>query len=271
MHLQLEKPRQALAYFDKALEIEPDHPQALLNSAIVWIETGDNNTVARERLLNLVSREPNNERALFHLGMLAMDDFSTPEAELYFRQAIQIKEDFRSALFNLALLLSDAGRPLESIHFLNQLIKFHPDHVKGLILLGDIHINTLKDLEIAETCYQRILKIDPENVQAVHNTGVIFYQKGELLKAEEFFLRATEIAPHEDYIKKNLKIIRQRIATAIKQQNSAQRSVMQKSDFDDKFVESESETSGGADQTHLDYTAENNSNKDCLADGKMFP
>jgi tetratricopeptide (TPR) repeat protein len=110
--------------------------------------------------------------------MLAMDEFVTTEAEFYFRQAIQIKEDFRSALFNLALLLSDAGRPLESIHFLNELIKFHPDHVKGLILLGDIHINTLKDLDVAETCYRRILSIDPDNVQAVHNMGVISYQKG---------------------------------------------------------------------------------------------
>jgi len=275
--LQLEKPRQALAYFDKALEIEPDHPQALLNSAIVWIETGDNNTVARERLLTLIAREPTNERALFHLGMLAMDEFVATEAEFYFRQAIQIKEDFRSALFNLALLLSDAGRPLESIQFLNQLIKFHPDHVKGLILLGDIHINTLKDLEVAESCYRRILTIDPENVQAVHNMGVIFYQKSDLLRAEEYFLRASHLAPHEDYIQKNLKIIRQRIAAVIDQKNSGQRSVMQKTEFQKTFVEdgeaqqaqsAESKGTGGKD---LGYdTAENNSNKDCAADGKLF-
>lgn len=271
VHLQLDKPRQALAYFDKALDIEPDHPQALLNSAIVWIETGDNNTVARERLLMLISREPKNERALFHLGMLAMDEFITTEAEHYFRQAITIKEDFRSALFNLALLLSDAGRPLESIHFLNQLIKFHPDHVNGLILLGDIHINTLKDLDVAESCYRRILAIEPDNVQAVHNMGVIGYQKGEPLRAEEYFLKASHLAPHEDYIQKNLKIIRQRIAAVIEQKNSGQRSVMQKPEFEKK-VESESSSSEVSTEKTgaLDYTAENNSNKDCVAEGKTL-
>lgn len=71
-------------------------------------------------------------------------------AEDWFRRAIQIKPDFRSALFNLALLLADDHRPLEAAPFLNQLVKYHPDHVKGLILLGDIYINNIKDLDAAE-------------------------------------------------------------------------------------------------------------------------
>jgi tetratricopeptide (TPR) repeat protein len=82
--------------------------------------------------------------------MLAMDDQDIAGAEHWFRRAIQMKEDFRSALFNLALLLADDHRPLEAAPFLNQLVKLHPDHVKGLILLGDIYINNIKDLDAAE-------------------------------------------------------------------------------------------------------------------------
>lgn len=40
-----------------------------------------------------------------------------------FFNLLQVKEDFRSALFNLALLLSDEHRPLEAAPFLNQLLK----------------------------------------------------------------------------------------------------------------------------------------------------
>lgn len=61
-----------------------------------------------------------------------------------------LKASFRSALFNLALLLSDTGRPLEAVPFLKQLVHYHTDHIKGLILLGDIYINSLKDLNAAE-------------------------------------------------------------------------------------------------------------------------
>lgn len=86
----------------------------------------------------------------FNLGMLAMDEGDVPAAEHWFRQAILIKEDFRAALFNLALLLADDHRPLQAAPFLNQLVRFHPDHIKALILLGDIYINNIKDLDAAE-------------------------------------------------------------------------------------------------------------------------
>ena len=65
-------------------------------------------------------------------------------------QAVEVRPDFRSALFNLALLLSDAGRPLEAVPFLTRLVHHHPDHVKALILLGDIYINNIEDLDGAE-------------------------------------------------------------------------------------------------------------------------
>lgn len=79
-----------------------------------------------------------------------MDDKNIDEAENWFRRAVHLKHDFRSALFNLALLLADDQRPLEAAPFLNQLVKHHPDHIKGLILLGDIYINNIKDLDAAE-------------------------------------------------------------------------------------------------------------------------
>lgn len=81
----------------------------------------------------------------------ANNQFLFLSAEHFFRRAIHIKQDFRSALFNLALLLADDHRPLEAAPFLNQLVKYHPDHVKGLILLGDIYINNLKDIDAAES------------------------------------------------------------------------------------------------------------------------
>lgn len=100
--------------------------------------------------VSLAPRADKNERVYFNLGMLAMDDKNIEEAENWFKRAVHLKQDFRSALFNLALLLADDDRPLEAAPFLNQLVKYHPDHIKGLILLGDIYINNIKDLDAAE-------------------------------------------------------------------------------------------------------------------------
>ncbi|XP_021954638.1 protein O-mannosyl-transferase Tmtc3 isoform X2 [Folsomia candida] len=270
VYLEQGKPSQALAYLDKALDFEPEHSQALLNSAIVLSELGDppHRAIAKQRLLTLLSRDTNNERAYFHMGMLAMDDRDSENAEKYFRLAIQLKEDFRSALFNLALLLADSQRPLEAAPFLNQLVKYHPDHIKGLILLGDIYINNIKDLDSAEACYQRILTLDPENVQGLHNLCVVYVERGDLLRAEKCFIRASQLAPHEEYIVRHLKIVQQRInkLTSVVNQNSPTKSVMQKSqnEFDDTFdvdhVDDATTEDGASDQNHPENDNSNDVN-----------
>ncbi|KAI4462443.1 tetratricopeptide repeat [Holotrichia oblita] len=212
--LEQGKASQALAYLDKALEFDPEHEQALLNSAILLQELGraELRKIARERLLKLLAKDANNERVHFNLGMLAMDDKNIEEAEHWFRRAVHLKADFRSALFNLALLLADDHRPLEAAPFLNQLVKYHPDHIKGLILLGDIYINNIKDLDAAENCYKRILELDPENIQGLHNLCVVHVERGKLLEAQSCLEKAHELAPNEDYVLRHLQIVQNRIA-----------------------------------------------------------
>ncbi|XP_060530397.1 protein O-mannosyl-transferase Tmtc3-like [Cylas formicarius] len=212
--LEQGKASQALAYLDKALEFDPEHEQALLNSAILLQEFGraEFRKTARERLLKLLAKDTNNERVHFNLGMLAMDEKDIEEAEHWFRRAVHLKADFRSALFNLALLLADDQRPLEAAPFLNQLVKYHPDHVKGLILLGDIYINNIKDLDAAENCYRKILELEPENIQGLHNLCVVHVERGKLLEAQKCLEEAHSLAPEEEYIVKHLQIVKNRIA-----------------------------------------------------------
>ena len=155
--LDQQKPELGMSHLDRALEINPNHPEALLNSAIVIQELGLNHlkVLAVERLLKLKELQPQNEKVFFNLGMLAADEESVFEAELWFRQAIKLKPDFRSALFNLALLLADSYRPIDALEILEQLLTYYPQHIKGLILLGDIYTNNKKDLDMAESCYKR--------------------------------------------------------------------------------------------------------------------
>ncbi|XP_044748046.1 protein O-mannosyl-transferase Tmtc3 [Coccinella septempunctata] len=211
--LEQGKASQALAYLDKALEFDPDHEQALMNSAILLQEFGrpEFRKIARERLLKLLNKDPTSERVHFNLGMLAMDEKNIEEAEHWFRKAVHLKADFRSALFNLALLLADDQRPLEAAPFLNQLVKYHPDHVKGFILLGDIYINNIKDLDAAENCYRRILEIDPENIQGLHNLCVVHVERGKLLEALACLQKAHELAPEEDYVLRHLQIVQNKV------------------------------------------------------------
>ncbi|KAI5733077.1 hypothetical protein M8J76_007399 [Diaphorina citri] len=164
--------------------------------------------------------ENNNDRVLFNLGMLATDEANITEAERWFKQAVEFNPTFRSALFNLALLLADDNRPLEAVPFLNQLIRIHPDHVKGLILLGDIYINVMNDLDAADNCYNRILELEPDNIQAMHNLCVVLVERDQLIKAESCLKRVHLLSPDEDYILRHLNIVQARLARLKQQQNS---------------------------------------------------
>ncbi|XP_049522366.1 protein O-mannosyl-transferase Tmtc3 isoform X3 [Dermacentor silvarum] len=211
--LEQGRPGDALMYFNKALELDPDHEQALMNSAILIQESGNSKLrqLAFERLELLLRKGKANERVYFNLGMLSMDDKKVEEAERWFHSAIQVKADFRSALFNLALLLTDSNRPLDAVPHLQKLLQSHPDHIKGLILLGDIYINHIKDLDKAQQCYERILSLQPDHVQALHNLCVVQVERGALYQAEACLLRALKLAPGESYVAKHLAIVRNRI------------------------------------------------------------
>ena len=208
--LEQGRTNQALAYLNKALEYDPDHAQALLNSAMMIQESGSPQLrdLAVERLHRIVAKGIQvNERVYFNLGMLCMDGGDLISAERWFRLAVEVKPDFRSALFNLALLLSDWERPLEAAPFLHQLLRYHPNHTKGLILMGDIYINHLRDLDAAEACYRTILAWDPVNVQGLHNLCVVMVERGQLGQARDCLSQALAIAPAEDYIARHLQIV----------------------------------------------------------------
>ncbi|XP_065305258.1 protein O-mannosyl-transferase Tmtc3-like isoform X4 [Dermacentor albipictus] len=199
---------EAMALFNRALELEPDHEHALLNSALLLQEAGSasQKKVANERLEKVVHSGKRDERAYFHLAMLALDKKDPVAAENWLRKAVLVQPKLRSALFNLALLLSEQQRPMEAMRFLKDLLKYHPNHIKGLVLLGDINVNHLKDLEAAEECYRRILALDPGNVQGSHNLCVVYVERGELSRAERCFKHATTLDPNATYIRKHLQV-----------------------------------------------------------------
>lgn len=61
-------------------------------------------------------------------------------------------------------------------------------------------------------CYRRILELDPENIQGLHNLCVVHVERGKLLEAQTCLEKAHQLAPGEDYVLKHLQIVQNRIA-----------------------------------------------------------
>lgn len=141
-----------------------------------------------------------------------MDAGENEPAEHWMRKAIHLQAGFRSALFNLALLYSQSRRELDALPVLDELLRYHPEHIKGLILKGDILMNHKKDTRGAKACFQRILSMDPTNVQGKHNLCVVYFEERDLPRAERCLEETLAMAPHEEYVRRHLNIVRSKRA-----------------------------------------------------------
>lgn len=214
VNIEMKDPSEALRNFNRALDLNPRHKLALFNSALLMQESGEAKLrpEANRRFLTYVEEEPDDANGYFNLGMLAMDANENEEAERWMREAIRLQPGFRSALFNLALLYSQSQRELDALPVLDELLRFHPEHVKGLILKGDILMNHRKDTRGAKACFERILNMDPSNVQAKHNLCVVYFEERNLPLAESCLVETLTMAPHEEYIRRHLSIVRNKMA-----------------------------------------------------------
>ncbi|KAG8148266.1 putative Transmembrane and tetratricopeptide repeat containing 3 protein [Naja naja] len=211
VYIELKDPSEALKNFNQALELNPNHKLALFNSALLMQESGEASLrpEAKKRLLSYIKEESQDANGYFNLGMLAMDDKKDDEAEMWMKKAIKLLPGFRSALFNLALLYSQTAKELKALPVLEELLRYYPDHTKGLILKGDILMNQKKDIQGAKQCFEKILKMDPNNVQGKHNLCVVYFEERDLLKAEKCLVETLALAPHEEYIQRHLSIVQQ--------------------------------------------------------------
>lgn len=167
---------------------------------------------ANRRFLAYVEEEPEDANGYFNLGMLAMDANENAAAEQWMRKAIGLQAGFRSALFNLALLYSQSKRETDALPVLDELLQHHPGHIKGLILKGDILMNHKKDTRGAKACFERILHMDPTNVQGKHNLCVVYFEEHDLPRAERCLEETLALAPNEEYVRRHLSIVRGKIA-----------------------------------------------------------
>ncbi|GAA6071204.1 protein O-mannosyl-transferase TMTC3 isoform X1 [Tachysurus ichikawai] len=214
VNIEMKDPSEALRNFNRALDLNPHHKLALFNSALLMQESGEVRLrpEANRRFLSYVEEEPSDANGYFNLGMLAMDAEENEAAERWMRKAITLQPGFRSALFNLALLLAQGKRERDALAVLDELLHHHPEHSKGLILKGDILMNQLKDTRGAREAFERILRSDPGNVQAKHNLCVVYFEERQLPRAEQCLQETLAMAPHEEYVQRHLAIVRAKMA-----------------------------------------------------------
>jgi protein O-mannosyl-transferase len=150
---------EAIAQFEKALEIKPDEAQTHFTLANSLLEKG-----------------------------------SVDQAIAEFQKALEIQPDFAEAHNNLGNALLKRGKLEEAGGHFQMALQIKPDYVDARINLGYVFLQMGK-LDDAITQYQEALELKPDNAQAHNNLGNTLLKKGRVDEAMVHFHAAAQISP----------------------------------------------------------------------------
>ena len=152
----------AILHFERALELDPEMPAAKFFLAQIYSEL----PAQREQ----------------YLGAL--------------RDADPAKMNERERLLRSYLLASADGKRSEAREHLEQYLAEHPDDPWALDLeCGEAWLS--RSWGEAETCYRRLLELDPNWVDAQGRLGSVAMARGRFDEAEELFRTYAYIAPDQ--------------------------------------------------------------------------
>jgi tetratricopeptide (TPR) repeat protein len=166
----------AAFYLRKAAELKPNNYYSQRVLGLVYIRQGKLSK-ALPHIRKAISLKPFVARNYIHLGCIHNGLHHWQFAIEAFEKAIELDKKETLAYFLLAILYKDLGLLKESeqkdyfykaLEILKQLLKVDPKDVPSLNVLGSIY-HLLGNLEDAEKAFEKALKLDPDNTEALNN------------------------------------------------------------------------------------------------------
>ncbi|MFT2009226.1 tetratricopeptide repeat protein [Pontibacter sp. 13R65] len=113
----------ARAMYEQVLKNNPSDLDSKTNIAMTYIAT-ENPMQGITLLREVITADPNNQKALFNLGLLSMQSNQFDKAEERFRKLVSVNPEHVEGTFYLAVSLARTGKKEEAVTYFNK--------VKGL-------------------------------------------------------------------------------------------------------------------------------------------
>jgi tetratricopeptide (TPR) repeat protein len=158
---------EAIAHFQKALEIKPDYALVCYNLGNALFKKGsvDEAIIYYQKALQI---KPDYAEVHNNLGNALIKKGSVDEAIVHYQKALQITPDYAKAHYNLGRALLTKGNVEEAIVHFQRALQIEPDYAKAHYNLGDALLQKGNaDEAIAQ--YQKALQIKPDFVEALNN------------------------------------------------------------------------------------------------------
>jgi tetratricopeptide (TPR) repeat protein len=158
----------AMVHYQRALQINPNYPEALTNLAVALFRKGrvDDAVAQYQKALAI---NPNYVLAHNNLGLALVQRGQVDEAIAHYQKALEINPDFAQVRNNLGVALFQKGQVADAV-----------------------------------TQYQKALEISPYDPDAHNNLGNALFRKGQVADAVAQYQKAMEISPYDPETHYNL-------------------------------------------------------------------
>ncbi|SPE41040.1 TPR repeat-containing protein [Candidatus Sulfopaludibacter sp. SbA3] len=164
IQLGLGRNRDALASFQRAIDLKKDYPPAFVGAGEAYARQDDQANAQRmfQRALELDAKCAD---AMNQLGLLAAGASDLAGARRWFQQAIEAQKDHPGAINNLGVLYAKMGQPEDAIAAFRYGIKTNPDDAELYLNLGRIYV-MMGEREKARAVLDELLERKPGNATA---------------------------------------------------------------------------------------------------------
>lgn len=195
----------------------PQEAIAIATSLAQQFHRANTHALSESLYRQILQYDPDRAEAIHGLGLVAFQQGQVDRAIGLYEQAIQ--RDREAAIYynNLGLAYRSKGQvqaelrsywealrlephnaPIQEnlTHTIEKIIQANPEAGKGELLKTAAYFHRVERRELAHRCYQRCLKLEPDNRDALYGLGLLAYQEGQPNRAVERFTQLLQLEPN---------------------------------------------------------------------------
>jgi len=189
---QLKRPREALPYFERHLDMVSDDQQTLVQIGKCRADLGQFKEA--EAVLRRAVALSNDAVGEYNLGYVLEQVGRTEEAERQYERALALNPGLASAQTNLGTALAARGRFAEAAAHLAEAVRLEPGDAAARNNLGALLLQQ-RQLDAAAVQFRLALELNPDHADAHANLGSALAQQGAYDEALRQFDEALRIDP----------------------------------------------------------------------------
>lgn len=180
-------------YINDALRIDKRYRDAYVMKGTNYLQL-EKRDLAKSSYETAIQQDPNFYEAYLFLGTLYQQDLD-PLCIEYFRSAAQLKPKSIDVLYALAYGLQNFNEEEEALSIYRKMTKMESTFTPSYFQQGWIKQFKQADLDSAMYFYEIALQKEPKYVEAWHNLGLCYKDKGKKTNALQCFAKAVKYNP----------------------------------------------------------------------------